>query len=67
MHMEWMLEKIVPKKHEINQLRNEGCRIALGCFWNSVNSTLAGPILTEQQIMKLAQLELGIGFSIYPK
>jgi len=30
-------------------------------------STLAGPILTEQQIMKLAQLKLGVGYSIYPK
>lgn len=63
-HIDWLLEKIYPKKGLINILIEKGFRVEISCFWSS-NQGHGGPILWPTQLQKIADLNLELNFDFY--
>lgn len=63
-HIDWLLEQLSGKERILKQLRSEGYRMDISCFWASAYGH-GGPVLSPQSMQKLAQLELEIGFDVY--
>ncbi len=60
-HLDWLLDRIEPVAHVLAELRAEGYRLEIQCWWESAGAT-GGPVLNPTHLVRLAALGLPIGF-----
>jgi hypothetical protein len=62
-HIDWILQQLVPCSEALKELQAMGARTDLFCFWESVDGH-SGPVMSPQQIQKIADLELDCGYEV---
>ena len=65
-HIEWLLAAIEPRHSGLRELRQQGHRTDISCYWLS-ESGHGGPTLTPDIMRQLAELELPVWFDVYFK
>ncbi len=63
-HIEWLLTAIEPQRSSLPELRQQGYRMAISCYWASKNGH-GGPTLTPDIMHRLAELQLAVEFDVY--
>jgi len=63
-HVDWLLERLEPKRDVLLRLSREGCAMDLICFWCSASGQ-GGPWLDAALMRRLADLALAIRFDVY--
>jgi hypothetical protein len=63
-HLDWLLERLEPKRDILLRLSREGCAMDLFCFWCSARGQ-GGPELDAVRMGRLSALGLTIRFDIY--
>lgn len=63
-HLDYILDKILPIKNQINELVKKGAEIDLTCYWLSKHGH-GGPTLSIQQLTKLTELGLDFSYDFY--
>lgn len=63
-HVDWLLDQVEPVRAVLAELRQEGVKQDVFCYWATSNGQ-GGPDLGAAQMRRLGALELGIGFDIY--
>ncbi|MCU0914205.1 MAG: DUF4279 domain-containing protein [Planctomycetes bacterium] len=63
-HIDWILDRVEPARQALAALREGGARRYLSCYWLSAHGH-GGPILSPQQMRRLADLDLECGYDIY--
>ncbi|MFN0048345.1 MAG: DUF4279 domain-containing protein [Cytophagales bacterium] len=63
-HLDYILDKILPVKEKIDNLVKKGATINLDCFW-ATEQGHGGPILSIEQINKLAEIGLEFSYDFY--
>lgn len=63
-HFEWLLAAIEPQRSALHELRQQGHRMGISCYWLS-KSGHGGPTLTADIMRRFAELELPVGFDVY--
>jgi hypothetical protein len=63
-HLDWLLERLVPRADAVQSLQADGCRMDICCYWAS-RSGHGGPTLSPGQMGELARLGLELWFDVY--
>ncbi len=63
-HLDWILERIGPLQDALGHLRDDGSQLRVSCYWLS-SSGHGGPVLSPEQMRKLADLGLECWFDVY--
>lgn len=63
-HIDWLLEQLLPKADALWKLQLLGARMDVCCYWESAEGH-GGPVLSPQQMEKLAKLGLECGYDLY--
>ena len=63
-HIDWLLDKLLPRRNEIMSLNAPGTVTDIFCYWES-NSGQGGPSLFHRQMRDLGVLRIDIGWDIY--
>jgi hypothetical protein len=64
-HIDLIIETLEGKETLLNQLRQQGCKLDIFSYWASCGH--GGPMLCPSQMLKLASLEISIGWDVYFK
>ena len=62
-HIDWLLDRIEPAPSALLELREEGATADIFCYFVSVGH--GGPMLSPQQMTRLAALDLTVGWDVY--
>lgn len=63
-HIDFIAEKLLPKKEQLEHLRSQGWGMDIVVFWESLGGH-GGPSLTPATMQALAELNIPIWFDIY--
>jgi hypothetical protein len=63
-HLEWLFDKIEPRRDRIESLRQLGCVFRVWCYWLSKEGH-GGPEFSVRQIQKLAQFQFDLLLDVY--
>jgi hypothetical protein len=63
-HIDWLLDQVEPVSGVLTELRREGVRQDIFCYWATEDGQ-GGPALGVSQMRRLAVLELPVGFDVY--
>lgn len=63
-HIDYLLDQILPLKDKIEELQQDTAQIDITCYWVSKTCN-GGPILSKQQLRKLADLGVDFWFDFY--
>lgn len=63
-HIDYLADQLLPIKDKLNALILDGTEMDISCFWQS-ESGQGGPIFSQQQLSKLAELGIEIWFDFY--
>lgn len=63
-HLDWVLDKLMLRVEEVENLMLDGHAIDVSCYWASASGH-GGPALDPDQMGKLAALRLPIWFDVY--
>lgn len=63
-HIDWLLDKIQHAAEQIRELKNNGARVDICCFWISATGN-GGPVLSPRQMTRLSDLDLDVWWDIW--
>ncbi|WP_165230435.1 DUF4279 domain-containing protein [Aquisphaera insulae] len=63
-HIDWLLDRLVPRAEAIRSLQEKGCRMDISCYWCS-RSGHGGPTIPPSQMRRLAELNIELWFDFY--
>lgn len=63
-HLAWLLERFDRHQHALAQLREQGWRMDISCYWESKNGH-GGPTLSPPLLLRLAALGIELWFDVY--
>jgi Domain of unknown function (DUF4279) len=63
-HIDWLLDRVEGKEAELLSLQEEGCRMIVSCYWEAASSG-GGPTVSPEQMKRLGERNVELGFDIY--
>ncbi len=63
-HIDFILDKIIPKAYALHGLKELGSEVKLSCYWVSKHRH-GGPIISPCQMKKLVLLDIELDFDLY--
>lgn len=62
-HIRTVVRRLAGKERQLDQLRDMGCEVDIGCYW--VSDGQGGPYLDTATLTELARLKLEIWWDVY--
>lgn len=64
-HLDWLLGALGPSLDGLTELQSRSdVRVTVACIWRSAHGH-GGPVLWPEQMRRLAELDLEVGFDVY--
>ena len=63
-HVDWLLDRVGHRALTLAELRTVGCETLLSCYWVSASGH-GGPMLSPEQLGRLAECGLEVWFDVY--
>jgi hypothetical protein len=63
-HLDWLLERLVPRAEAVRSLQADGCSMDISCYWLSFSGH-GGPSVRPAQMAELARLGQELWFDVY--
>lgn len=63
-HLDWLLDKLMPQRDALAELRRRGATVDICCYWLSASGH-GGPTISPAQSAKLAALGIDCWFDVY--
>jgi hypothetical protein len=63
-HLDWLLERLVPRAEAVRSLQADGCSMDISCYWLSFSGH-GGPSVRPAQMAQFARLGLELWFDVY--
>jgi hypothetical protein len=63
-HLDWILDQLSDPVDAIDELRRQGARCVISCYWLSAHGH-GGPAISGEQAAKLGLLKLELLFDVY--
>lgn len=63
-HLDWLIEQLMPKQKELQDMQTEGFVMDVPCYWLS-SSGQGGPTLSPSTMKSLGELGLELWFDVY--
>src|SRR3954466_1603201 len=54
-HLDWLLERLIPRAEAVRSLQGDGCSMDISCYWLSFSGH-GGPSVRPAQMAKLGEL-----------